>query len=108
MPAGSSGLGAIHEEVKRLFSYVTASPLRDEAQPILVPGQFERETMAKRSRDGIPVSVSMTPPRRPPARRYLLSAADPADSVAVRRALSMSWLRRRCWWGFPRRRLRRR
>ena len=73
MPAGSSGLGAIHEEVKRLFSYVTASPLRDEAQPILVPGQFERETMAKRSRDGIPVSVSMTPPRRPPAQLTLLT-----------------------------------
>ena len=60
--AGSGGLGAIHEEVTRLFSYVTASPLRDEAQPILVPGQFERETMAKRSRDGIPVSASSPPP----------------------------------------------
>ena len=99
MPAGSAGLGAIHEEVKRLFSFVTASPLRDEAQPILVPGQFERETMAKRSRDGIPVSASSPPPRP-----SLLSAAGLSRALgcAVRRARTISWWNRRCWWGLTR------
>ena len=44
----------------RLFTYVTASPLRpgaDPAKAIIVPGQYERNVMAKRSKEGIPVAA---------------------------------------------------
>ena len=36
---------------------VTASPVRDGMGPVLVPGEFERNTFAQRSKDGIPVAA---------------------------------------------------
>ena len=36
---------------------VTASPVRDGMGPVIVPGQYERNAMAKRSAEGIPVAA---------------------------------------------------
>ena len=55
-----SGLAAAHAELQRLVAYVTASPLRPGASPgtrIIVPGQYERDIMAKREKSGIPVAA---------------------------------------------------
>ena len=60
LTGSSDGLGSIHAEMARLFTYVTASPLRpgaDPAKAIIVPGQYERNVMAKRSKEGIPVAA---------------------------------------------------
>ena len=36
-------------------AHVTASPAADPAKPVLVPGDPERQTMAERRADGVPV-----------------------------------------------------
>lgn len=73
---GADGLGAIHAEVKRLFAYVTASPLRDPAKPVIVPGQYERAVMAKRSVDGIPVAAGTYDQLRDAAVKVGVAEAD--------------------------------
>ena len=57
---GADGMHAMHAEMMRLFTYVRSSPLRPGADPtkqVIVPGQYERNIMAKRNQEGIPVAA---------------------------------------------------
>mgnify|MGYP000188612671 CR=1 FL=1 len=54
-PARTSNVEWARREIDDLVDYVTASPPRDPAHPVLVPGDPERATKAQRRRDGIPV-----------------------------------------------------
>ena len=47
--------GRVLAEVRRFVDWVKASPPADPAQPVLAPGEIERTTRAKRSRDGVPL-----------------------------------------------------
>ena len=47
--------GQVLAEVRRFVDWVKASPPADPAQPVLAPGEIERTTRAKRSRDGVPL-----------------------------------------------------
>lgn len=42
-------------EIDALLDYVTASPPRDPSEPVLVPGDPEREAHAERAQNGIPM-----------------------------------------------------
>lgn len=54
-PARTSNLAWARREIDDLLDYVTASPPRDPAKPVLVPGDPERTTKASRISEGIPV-----------------------------------------------------
>jgi uncharacterized oxidoreductase len=47
--------GWINEEVKAMTDYVTASRPRKSGEPVLIPGDPERETRAKRIAEGVPI-----------------------------------------------------
>jgi hydroxycarboxylate dehydrogenase B len=45
----------LRAEVEAIIGYVTASPPADAAEPVLVPGDPEREQRARRSAEGVPI-----------------------------------------------------
>jgi len=45
----------IADEIRAMTDYVTASPPRNPAEPVLIPGDPERLMRAKRLKDGVPV-----------------------------------------------------
>jgi len=48
--------GSFGPALDALLDHVTASPSRDPAEPVLVPGDPERQAHAARSRDGVPMA----------------------------------------------------
>ena len=46
---------AFNAEIDATIAHVKASPAADPAKPVLVPGDPERETMAKRGAEGVPI-----------------------------------------------------
>jgi hypothetical protein len=63
---------------------VTASPVRDGMGPVIVPGQYERNAMAKRSAEGVPVAAgtydqarALRLPSVPSSSRLLSGSAAP-------------------------------
>ena len=48
-------LPAMQQEIEALVNYVKASPAADEAEPVLVAGDPERNSIHKRNKEGIPV-----------------------------------------------------
>jgi hydroxycarboxylate dehydrogenase B len=47
--------GEVMREVRRFVDWVKASPPATPGQPVLAPGDIERETRARRLRDGVPL-----------------------------------------------------
>jgi uncharacterized oxidoreductase len=43
------------DEIKAMTEYVTASPPRNPAEPVLIPGDPERQSRARRIADGVPI-----------------------------------------------------
>jgi len=64
--------GSVLEEVRRFVDWVRESPPANAAQPVLAPGDIERETREKRLREGIPLDDTT-----------LRDLADAAASVGV-------------------------
>ena len=54
-PARLAGTDWLRREVEGFVSYVKASPPADPALPVLVPGDPERASAARRSREGVPL-----------------------------------------------------
>jgi len=54
-PARLAEPGWINEEIKAMTDYVTASPPRKAGEPVLIPGDPERQTRAKRIAEGVPI-----------------------------------------------------
>ncbi|HEX3881982.1 MAG TPA: malate/lactate/ureidoglycolate dehydrogenase [Stellaceae bacterium] len=54
-PARLADPGWINEEVKAMTDYVTASRPRKSSEPVLIPGDPERQTRAKRIAEGVPI-----------------------------------------------------
>jgi uncharacterized oxidoreductase len=54
-PSRLAESGWINEEVKAMTEYVTASRPRKSGEPVLIPGDPERETRAKRIAEGVPI-----------------------------------------------------
>ena len=50
---------AFGEELDRLTTYLRDTPRADPAQPVLVPGDPERESIARRSAEGIPLTKNL-------------------------------------------------
>jgi uncharacterized oxidoreductase len=44
-------------EARRLVDWVKASPPADPAEPVLVPGEIERRTRARRLAHGVPLDA---------------------------------------------------
>ena len=47
--------GAVTAEARRFIEWVKASPPSNRDQPVLAPGDIERQTRARRLRDGVPL-----------------------------------------------------
>jgi uncharacterized oxidoreductase len=54
-PARLAEPGWIADEVRAMTDYVTASPPRNAAEPVLIPGDPERLMRAKRIAEGVPI-----------------------------------------------------
>jgi uncharacterized oxidoreductase len=54
-PARLAEPGWINDEIRAMTEYVTASPPRNPAEPVLIPGDPERLTWAKRIAEGVPI-----------------------------------------------------
>jgi uncharacterized oxidoreductase len=54
-PARLAEPGWINDEIRAMTEYVTASPPRNPAEPVLIPGDPERLTRAKRIAEGVPI-----------------------------------------------------
>ncbi|HEX5319923.1 MAG TPA: malate/lactate/ureidoglycolate dehydrogenase [Stellaceae bacterium] len=54
-PARLAEPGWINAEIKAMTDYVTASPPRKAGEPVLIPGDPERQTRAKRIAEGVPI-----------------------------------------------------
>jgi uncharacterized oxidoreductase len=54
-PSHFTGLDALREKATRLSAYVRSTPTVAEEQPILLPGDVERNTYEKRITEGIPL-----------------------------------------------------
>jgi uncharacterized oxidoreductase len=54
-PARLAEPGWLNDEIRAMTEYVTASPPRSAAEPVLIPGDPERQMRAKRMAEGIPV-----------------------------------------------------
>jgi uncharacterized oxidoreductase len=67
--------GETLREVRRFVEWVKASPPADPDQPVLVPGEIERATRAKRLREGIPLDDTTWSELRAAAESVGLDAA---------------------------------
>lgn len=47
----------IRQEIRDFTAYATSSPVRNPAEPVLIPGDPERQRRAERMREGIPVDA---------------------------------------------------
>jgi len=56
-PRRLAAAGAIEDEIRAITGYVTASPPRKAEEPVLVPGDPERVSRAKRLREGVPLDA---------------------------------------------------
>jgi hydroxycarboxylate dehydrogenase B len=54
-PARLAEPGWINDEIRAMTDYVTASPPRKSGEPVLIPGDPERQTRAKRIAEGVPI-----------------------------------------------------
>ena len=54
-PARLTEPGWLNDEIRAMTDYVTASPPRNPAEPVLIPGDPERLMRAKRLAEGVPV-----------------------------------------------------
>jgi uncharacterized oxidoreductase len=54
-PARLAEPGWINDEIKAMTDYVTASRPRKSGEPVLIPGDPERQTKAKRIAEGVPI-----------------------------------------------------
>ena len=54
-PARLAEPGWLNDEIRAMTDYVTASPPRNAAEPVLIPGDPERLMRAKRLKDGVPI-----------------------------------------------------
>jgi hydroxycarboxylate dehydrogenase B len=84
--AGSQALAA---DLERLTAYVTASPPATPGGKVLLPGEIERGTRAKRLADGIPLDPNTLDQLRGAARAVSL-----AEAEVERAIIPMETLRR--------------
>ncbi len=54
-PARLAEPGWINDEIRAMTDYVTASRPRKTGEPVLIPGDPERQTKAKRIAEGVPI-----------------------------------------------------
>jgi uncharacterized oxidoreductase len=54
-PARLAEPGWLNDEIRAMTEYVTASPPRNPAEPVLIPGDPERLMRAKRIAEGVPI-----------------------------------------------------
>jgi uncharacterized oxidoreductase len=54
-PARIADRAWLQEEIAAMTDYITASPPRNEGEPVLIPGDPERRNRAARLRDGVPI-----------------------------------------------------
>ena len=54
-PARLAEPGWLNDEIRAMTDYVTASPPRNPAEPVLIPGDPERLMRAKRLTEGVPI-----------------------------------------------------
>jgi uncharacterized oxidoreductase len=88
-PDAMAGMDAISADVDRLVGYVRASPPIAEGGEVLMPGEVERRTRAKRIADGLPLDPKTLEQVRTAARSFGVAedviergigAANPASS----------------------------
>ncbi|MEJ0022981.1 MAG: malate/lactate/ureidoglycolate dehydrogenase [Alphaproteobacteria bacterium] len=60
-PARTSNLDWARREIEQVIAYVKQSPPQSPDHPVLIPGDPERQTMARRLREGIPVDEGRGP-----------------------------------------------
>jgi hydroxycarboxylate dehydrogenase B len=54
-PARIADQAWMHDEIRAMADYITASPPRKAGEPVLIPGDPERANRAKRLTDGVPI-----------------------------------------------------
>ena len=76
--------GAIAREARRFIEWVKASPPARNGVPVLLPGEIERVTRAKRLRDGIPIDDATWVDLIAAAQSVGIAAVDATAMVAER------------------------
>jgi uncharacterized oxidoreductase len=67
------------DEITAMTDYVTASPSRNSAEPVLIPGDPERLSRAKRIAEGVPIDDETWREIAEAARGYNVLVEVPAD-----------------------------
>ena len=75
-PERMAGSGALAADLERLCAFVTASPPATPGGKVLLPGEIERGTRAKRLADGIPLDPNTLDQLRGAARSVGLAQAE--------------------------------
>jgi len=75
--------GAVAGEVKRFLQWVKASPPSTSGQPVLLPGEVERQNRARRSAEGVPLDHKTWADLLAAAEAVGVSAADAEAAIAT-------------------------
>ncbi|HXO02305.1 MAG TPA: Ldh family oxidoreductase, partial [Stellaceae bacterium] len=67
------------DEITAMTDYVTSSPARNPAEPVLIPGDPERLSRAKRIAEGVPIDDETWREIAEAARGYNVLVEVPAD-----------------------------